>query len=101
MRWGRKVKTSETSSSTSVEEAKKEVTHTTKSTETATTPTQVAPENEEDHHPKLEREKTKDEEDDIVYPTGAKLTLILFALCLSVFLVALDQTIIATAIPKM
>ena len=42
----------------------------------------------------------KDTEDNIEYPHGLKLVLILAALCLSVFLVALDQTIIATAIPK-
>ena len=40
------------------------------------------------------------EEEDSNYPHGAKLWVILLALCLSVFLVALDQTIIATAIPK-
>ncbi|KAI1614547.1 DNA repair protein RAD50 [Exophiala viscosa] len=34
------------------------------------------------------------------YPHGIKLALITLALCLSVFLVALDNTIIATAIPK-
>ncbi len=34
------------------------------------------------------------------YPSGLKLGLITLALCLSVFLVALDNTIIATAIPK-
>ncbi|KAK3689925.1 major facilitator superfamily domain-containing protein [Podospora appendiculata] len=34
------------------------------------------------------------------YPKGLKLFLICFALCLSVFLVALDNSIIATAIPK-
>ncbi|KAM3079995.1 hypothetical protein ACMFMF_003409 [Clarireedia jacksonii] len=34
------------------------------------------------------------------YPHGLKLWVILAALCLSVFLVALDQTIISTAIPK-
>ncbi|KAJ5032371.1 uncharacterized protein L3040_008976 [Drepanopeziza brunnea f. sp. 'multigermtubi'] len=34
------------------------------------------------------------------YPTGVKLGLISLALCLSVFLIALDNTIIATAIPK-
>ncbi|KAJ7764880.1 DHA14-like major facilitator [Mycena metata] len=39
-------------------------------------------------------------EDDIVYPEGLKLFLITLALCLAVFLVALDNTIIATAIPK-
>ncbi|KAI9734103.1 MAG: MFS sugar transporter [Claussenomyces sp. TS43310] len=34
------------------------------------------------------------------YPTGAKLSLISLALCLAVFLMALDNTIIATAIPR-
>ncbi|KAF7290398.1 Major facilitator superfamily transporter [Mycena chlorophos] len=38
--------------------------------------------------------------DHIVYPQGLKLALITVALCLAVFLVALDNTIIATAIPK-
>ncbi|KAI9819043.1 MAG: MFS sugar transporter [Thelocarpon impressellum] len=39
-------------------------------------------------------------EDGVSYPKGIKLGLITLALCLSVFLVALDQTIIATAIPR-
>lgn len=34
------------------------------------------------------------------YPTGIRLALILLSIYLSVFLVALDRTIIATAIPK-
>ena len=38
--------------------------------------------------------------DGVEYPTGLKLNLISLALCLSVFLMALDNTIIATAIPK-
>ncbi|TEY31533.1 hypothetical protein BOTCAL_0795g00020 [Botryotinia calthae] len=38
--------------------------------------------------------------EEAVYPRGLKLVVILTALCLAVFLVALDQTIIATAIPK-
>jgi len=38
--------------------------------------------------------------DGVEYPTGIKLNLISLALCLSVFLMALDNTIIATAIPK-
>ncbi|KAG9235862.1 MFS multidrug transporter-like protein [Amylocarpus encephaloides] len=38
--------------------------------------------------------------EDLQYPHGLKLFLILFALCLAIFLVALDQTIISTAIPK-
>lgn len=37
---------------------------------------------------------------DLEYPSGFRLFLILFALCLSVFCVALDNTIIATAIPR-
>ncbi|KAH8736285.1 major facilitator superfamily domain-containing protein [Ilyonectria robusta] len=39
-------------------------------------------------------------DDDIVYPTGMKLALITLALCLAVFVMALDNSIIATAIPK-
>ncbi|KAJ7758576.1 major facilitator superfamily domain-containing protein [Mycena maculata] len=39
-------------------------------------------------------------EEQMEYPTGLKLGLITLALCLSVFLVSLDNTIIATAIPK-
>ena len=38
--------------------------------------------------------------DEAEYPTGAKLGIIVASLCLSVFLMALDNTIIATAIPK-
>ncbi|KAK4224391.1 MFS transporter [Podospora fimiseda] len=34
------------------------------------------------------------------YPSAAKLAIITFALCISIFLMALDQSIIATAIPK-
>ncbi|KAJ9630828.1 MFS sugar transporter [Taxawa tesnikishii (nom. ined.)] len=40
------------------------------------------------------------EEDDEDYPSGFKLAMITIALCLSVFCMALDNTIIATAIPK-
>ncbi|KAK1825869.1 putative HC-toxin efflux carrier [Podospora conica] len=39
-------------------------------------------------------------EDVIEYPTGFKLTFIVVALVLSIFLVSLDMTIVATAIPK-
>ncbi|KAI1338664.1 putative efflux pump [Xylariaceae sp. FL0016] len=46
----------------------------------------------------LRQQETR--EDGIEYPTGVKLGLITLALCLSVFLVALDNSIIATAIPK-
>ena len=37
-------------------------------------------------------------EDATQYPTAAKLTLIIASLCLAIFLVALDQTIIAPAL---
>ncbi len=47
-----------------------------------------------------EKQKKKDAEEDMNYPHGMKLFIILGALCLAVFLVALDQTIISTAIPK-
>jgi hypothetical protein len=39
-------------------------------------------------------------EEEIVYPTGAKLGFITLALCLSVLLMALDNTIIGTFEPK-
>ncbi|GAP91503.1 putative DHA14-like major facilitator [Rosellinia necatrix] len=42
---------------------------------------------------------TETREDGSDYPTGVKLGLISLALCLSVFLIALDNSIIATAIP--
>lgn len=41
---------------------------------------------------------TTDEPREIVYPTGITLALIIASLCLCVFLVALDQTIIAPAL---
>ncbi|PVH89679.1 MFS general substrate transporter [Cadophora sp. DSE1049] len=47
-----------------------------------------------------EAQVKKDAEEDMQYPHGLKLWIILSALCLAVFLVALDQTIISTAIPK-
>jgi hypothetical protein len=36
-------------------------------------------------------------DDNVVYPSGFRLTVITVSLCFAVFLVALDQTIIATA----
>ncbi|EPE29782.1 MFS general substrate transporter [Glarea lozoyensis ATCC 20868] len=39
-------------------------------------------------------------EEDIQYPTGQKLVLLMVALYLCMFIVALDRTIIGTAIPK-
>lgn len=44
--------------------------------------------------------RTETREDGSEYPAGLKLFLIIVALCLAVFLMCLDNTIIATAIPK-
>jgi hypothetical protein len=41
--------------------------------------------------------KTTSADDVTVYPTGLRLTVIIVSLCFAIFLVALDQTIIATA----
>lgn len=46
-------------------------------------------------------ENTVDEQnDDSQYPSGAKLAVLTFGLCMATFVVALDNTIIATAIPR-
>ncbi|KAH6847202.1 major facilitator superfamily domain-containing protein [Chaetomium sp. MPI-CAGE-AT-0009] len=45
-------------------------------------------------------EQTATREDGTEYPSGLTLGLIVLALCLSVFTMALDNSIIATAIPK-
>lgn len=44
--------------------------------------------------------QTQTREDGTEYPKGMKLSFIMLALCLSVFVMALDNSIIATAIPK-
>ncbi|EMC91453.1 hypothetical protein BAUCODRAFT_39638 [Baudoinia panamericana UAMH 10762] len=49
---------------------------------------------------KREEEQEQEADDQIEYPKAWALTLITIALCLSVFCVALDNTIISTAIPK-
>ncbi|KAH0559978.1 hypothetical protein GP486_003494 [Trichoglossum hirsutum] len=45
-------------------------------------------------------EKLDSHSDSIVYPGKVQVTFITIALCLSILLVALDQTIVATAVPK-
>ncbi|KAF7354675.1 Major facilitator superfamily transporter [Mycena sanguinolenta] len=50
--------------------------------------------------PVKEKSANAPNEDVVEYPHGFKLYLITLALCLAVLLVALDNTIIATAIPK-
>jgi len=47
-----------------------------------------------------EQQQDTQDDFDIPYPHGLKLFLLALALCLSIFLVALDSTIIATAIPQ-
>lgn len=47
-----------------------------------------------------ELRRTETRQDGTEYPGGVKLVLITIALCLAVFLMALDNSIIATAIPK-
>ncbi|KAK9319075.1 major facilitator superfamily domain-containing protein [Lipomyces orientalis] len=61
--------------------------------------------NENDSNSAKEVETTKTSEDaadeeNQEYPTGVSLLIIVIGLCLAVLLVALDNTIIATAIPK-
>jgi hypothetical protein len=64
-----------------------------------TTPSGQA--SEKDIEEGLEKEPVNEfAEDTSQYLTGIKLITLIIALCLAVFLVALDQTIIATAIPK-
>jgi hypothetical protein len=54
-----------------------------------------------DHNDLAEEQKHSDKSgDEIVYPKGLQLFAIIVALSLAVLLVALDQTIIATAIPR-
>jgi hypothetical protein len=85
---------------TASDDPKKEEVETTESTEKANmdpTPTALT---KETTLTEKEAQAKLDAEEDMQYPHGLKLVVILAALCLSVFLVALDQTIIATAIPK-
>ncbi|KAF7367324.1 Major facilitator superfamily transporter [Mycena sanguinolenta] len=61
----------------------------------------AASENELDSEKKqVPEEKASTPENDADFPKGLKLGILMFALCLAVFLVALDNTIIATAIPR-
>ncbi|CAK7238638.1 MAG: hypothetical protein STHCBS139747_000056 [Sporothrix thermara] len=48
----------------------------------------------------LDTAQTTTREDGSEYPTGTRLALIVLALCLTVFIMSLDNAIIATAIPK-
>jgi len=85
---------------TTFEDPKKEEVETTESTDQANMDSQPAALKKETTTTEKEAQAKLDAEEDMQYPHGLKLVAILGALCLSVFLVALDQTIIATAIPK-
>ena len=76
-------------------EASAETTSTEKDTESINDAEKVPTHNDEDEDENnLERIATED------YPKAFKLAFIVVALVLSIFLVALDMTIVATAIPK-
>ncbi|KAH8812502.1 putative MFS toxin efflux pump [Xylogone sp. PMI_703] len=68
-----------------------------KSKETSITDVDMAVKPAENTEEDVKKEHVEPESN---YPTGVKLITLILALCFAVFLVALDQTIIATAIPK-
>lgn len=59
---------------------------------------QPLPDSKPENHDEISSETHS--EDGEEYLQGLPLTFVVIALCLAVFLVALDQTIIATAIPR-
>jgi hypothetical protein len=85
---------------TTFEDPKKEEVDATEATDLANMDSAPTAVKEETIPTEKEAQAKLDAEEDMQYPHGLKLVVILAALCLSVFLVALDQTIIATAIPK-
>ncbi|KAK5943686.1 hypothetical protein PMZ80_004694 [Knufia obscura] len=68
--------------------------------EASRSPTPPRSSSPESNQAKAVQEKGEHDEDEIEYPSGLKLAIISASLCLAVFLMALDNTIIATAIPK-
>lgn len=62
--------------------------------------TSVTEHNETPAAEKAEGATENTDDDEIVYPGGLQLGLLSFGLCMATFTVALDSTIIATAIPK-
>lgn len=62
----------------------------------STTSSDVIPTPDDAEKPAVEGEDNGEP----VYPTGLPLALVMFSVTLAVFLVSLDNTIIATAIPK-
>ena len=78
----------------------------TTSTQTPSSPPNTADEKEvgkdavQDVDDKDGKPDDDDEEDEKEYPTGLRMAAIILALVLGIFLVSLDLTIVATAIPK-
>ena len=78
----------------------------TTSTQTPSSPPDTADEKEvgkdavQDVNEKDGKLDDDDEEDENEYPTGLRMAAIILALVLGIFLVSLDLTIVATAIPK-
>ncbi|KAF5343449.1 hypothetical protein D9758_011826 [Tetrapyrgos nigripes] len=56
--------------------------------------------NSNEKQPRQSQEQHSSEAEETEYPSGTRLALIMLSLCLAVFLVALDNTIVSTAIPK-
>ncbi|KAH8772688.1 putative MFS multidrug transporter [Diaporthe sp. PMI_573] len=63
-------------------------------------PRAKSPPNEEGDEAKNEISLARTKTEDIVYPTGLRLTLLMTSVFISMFLVALDRLIISTAIPQ-
>lgn len=94
------VPASRESRATSSDLEKQEVMQLPDATKEASTDIPVQPAKEELGVSEKEAKAGGTEDEDMEYPHGLKLVIILSALCLAVFLVALDNTIISTAIPK-
>jgi fucose permease len=63
-------------------------------------PETVEKENEKEAGDETAQDDEEEPEDESKYLTGAKLIILSLGLCLTTFVIALDNTIIATAIPK-
>ena len=68
--------------------------------DTSRSPTPLASSGSDSEKVDMVEQNGQHDEDEIEYPSGLKLAVISASLCLAVFLMALDNTIIATAIPK-
>lgn len=92
------VKSPSDSEAPSLTEKDKSDLETTQAPEDVTMP--AKPNEEVAAEKKADSEEEEEEDDESRYPKAMALTLITIALCLAVFCMALDNTIIATAIPR-